>query len=50
MATDNPVQDAKANIEKAIAELRAMGVTVPTALFRAAHAISYAVAANTKPA
>jgi hypothetical protein len=50
MATDNPTRDAKENIEKAIAELRAMGVTVPIALFRAAHAISYAVASNTKPA
>jgi len=39
---DDPLRDAHIGIGKAIAELRAIGVTVPVTLHRAMHALTYA--------
>jgi hypothetical protein len=41
---DDPIEDAREHIAQAIAELKAANVTVPLALHRAAHALSYAAA------
>lgn len=41
---DDPLKDAHTAIIAAIAELRAIGVPVPIALHRAAHALAYAIA------
>lgn len=39
---DDPIRDAHEHVKQAIAELKAAGVTVPIALHKAAHALSYA--------
>ncbi len=39
---DDPLRDAHISIGKAIAELRAIGVTVPVTLYLAMHALTYA--------
>jgi hypothetical protein len=41
--TDDPLRDAHVSIGKAIAELRAIGVTVPVTLYLAMHALAYAL-------
>jgi hypothetical protein len=41
---DDPLRDAHEAIVRAIADLRALGITVPISLHRAAHALSYAIA------
>ncbi len=46
MMKDDPIKDAREHIAQAIAELKAANVTVPLALHRAAHALSYAVASD----
>ncbi len=40
-AADNPIADAHAHVKQAIAELKAADVTVPIALYKAAHALRF---------
>jgi hypothetical protein len=42
MTEDDPLRDAHIAIGKAIAELKAIGVTVPVTLHLAMHALTYA--------
>jgi hypothetical protein len=42
MMEDDPLCDAHISIGKAIAELKAIGVTVPVTLYLAMHALTYA--------
>ncbi len=44
LMADDPLKDAHTAIIAAVAELRAIGVPVPIALHRAAHALAYAIA------
>jgi hypothetical protein len=43
------IEDAYKAIKAAIAELKAAGIDVPMALYRAAHALSYEIEARRKP-
>jgi hypothetical protein len=41
---DDPLRDAHTAIQQAIADLRELGVPVPMALYRAAHALAHTIA------
>jgi hypothetical protein len=47
---DDPIGEAHAHIREAISELRAKNIEVPISLYRAAHALAHAAAAESFPA